>query len=379
MRFEGAVLHEVGGPVVVQTIEAAPLQPNDVLVRIHASGLCHTDLEVIRGEQPFPPPILLGHEGAGVVEAVGSAVSAVQPGEHVACAHSASCGQCFHCYNGQPLLCETFSRSGPKGLLMDGTSRLKVDGQVLHHFMMASSHAEYCVVPEMAAVPIPKEMPMDRACLIGCGVMTGYGAVFRVAEVKPGTTIAVFGCGAVGLNVLQAARLANAEIIVGVDLSEKKLKLAKRFGATHTVNPGQHDPVDLIRSLTKGRGTDCTIEAAGNFHSVGMMALQQALDSARVGGTVVILGKTHPDTRVALRFGSLLGDKRIIRSWYGGARPRLDFPWLAKAYLEGKFMMDNLITRHIGLKDISSGFEYMEKEDQNLDESSCIRIVLDLI
>jgi S-(hydroxymethyl)glutathione dehydrogenase / alcohol dehydrogenase len=371
MRFQAAVLHEVGGAVAVEAVEAGPLQPTDVLVRNAASGVCHTDLELMQGAVRSPLPIVLGHEGAGVVEAVGSGVTQVRIGDHVICAHNTNCGHCFYCDNGYQLLCQNFSREAPRGFLLDGTSRLRVDGRVLYHSTMASSHAEYSVVPESVAVPVSKEIPLDRACLIACGVMTGVGAVTRVARVRAGGSVLVVGCGAVGLNVLQAARWVGANPIVGVDLSDRKLDLAQLFGATHAVNAGREDTLERVRALTSGRGADYVFEAAGTEEGMRL-----SLEAARPGADVVLLGKVDPDRLVSFRWGSLMGEKRIVRSSYGGARPREDFPWLARTYLDGRLMLDELINRRIALKDINDSLTEMAKGDVEADQAELVRAVI---
>src|SRR6266478_1067308 len=328
--MRAAVLHEVGKPLQVERVHIADLGPRDVLIRLGASGLCHTDLEVMRGSLLLPLPIVLGHEGAGRVEAVGRDVTRVRSGDHVVCSWSPNCGQCYYCDHDQPILCERVVAAVTGGHLPDGRSRLRLGDGTLHHFSVVSSHAEYCVVPEAGAVPVPAEVPFDRACLIGCG--------------------------AVGLNVLQGARLAGARRIIAVDLSERHLAMAPGFGATHTLHATREDVTAAVRALTSGRGADYVFEAAGTEAS-----LQQALEAARPGASVVILGKTAVNARVSLRFGSLMGEKRIVRSSYGGARPRVDFPRIAQAYLDGQLRLDELITHRLGLADINAGFEGMER------------------
>ena len=212
MKFRAAVLNKINDPLTIDTLELAPLSPTDVLVRVRASGLCHTDLEVMRGSLAYPLPIVLGHEGAGIVEEVGSAVTQVAVGDHVVCSWNPHCGHCFYCERDQPILCEPFARNQPKGLLPDGHSRMRRNGERIHHFSVTSSHAEYTIVPESGAIRVPREIPFDRACIIGCGVMTGVGAAVRKARVEAGASVVVIGCGAVGLNVLQGARLAGAGI-----------------------------------------------------------------------------------------------------------------------------------------------------------------------
>ena len=356
MKFRAAVLHKQKAPLVIEEIQIVDPQPGDVLIRLHASGLCHTDLEVIQGSLPYPLPIVLGHEGAGVVEAVGDGVSLVSPGDHVICSWNPNCGHCFYCEREQPILCEVFTDTYPKGHLMDNTSRMTVNNSKLHHFSETSTHAQYTIVPESGAIPVSKNIPFDRACLIGCGVMTGFGAVTNVAKVPMGASVAVFGTGAVGLNAVQAARLACAEPIIAVDIATEKLKAACQFGATETVNAAKTDPVQKIRELTKGRGADYVIESAGIVHT-----FSPAIESVRRGGMVVLLGKTEPAKNISIRWGALMGERFIVRSSYGAALPRRDFPLLTHAYLEGKLLLDELVTQHIKLDQINKGFASMER------------------
>jgi len=353
--FRAAVLHGLGSPLAIEQVERTELAPGDVLIRNRASGLCHTDLEVIDGSLAYPLPIVLGHEGAGIVEAVGAAVTRVRPGDHVVASWNPHCGDCFYCDRDLPILCEPFTREQPRGNLLDGASRLRWNGDRLHHFSVVSSHAEYSVVPESGAIKVPDDLPFDRACLLGCGVMTGVGAVSRLARVEAGATVAVIGCGAVGLNVIQAAVLEQAAFVIAIDRDPVKLALAARFGATHAI-AADDATLDGVKTLSAGRGADHVFEAAGSEAS-----LQLALEATRPGGQLVILGKTAVNQRVSLRFGSLMGEKRIIRSSYGGARPRRDFPWLARLYLDGKLELDALITSRLPLARINEGFEAMRR------------------
>jgi S-(hydroxymethyl)glutathione dehydrogenase/alcohol dehydrogenase len=358
MRFKAAVLHASGAPLAIEDVTLQPLAAGDVLVRLHASGLCHTDLEVIDASLPYPLPIVLGHEGAGVVERVGGAVTLVEPGDHVVCSWNPHCGHCFYCERDQPILCEPFVRHQPAGRLLDGGSRYRLDGdRMLHHFSVVSSHAQYCVVPESGAIAVPPEIPFDRACLIGCGVMTGVGAASRLARIEAGASVAVIGCGAVGLNVVQGARLQQADTIVAIDRDPARLALARAFGATHVIGPEVAETAAQaaqVRALTAGRGADYAFECAG-----GEAPLQLMFDALRPGGSGVILGKVNVDRKVALRFGSMMGEKRVIRSSYGGARPRRDFPWLARLYLDGRLKLDELITQRLPLARINEGFDAM--------------------
>ena len=356
MKFRAAILRKIGAPLTVEMVELRPLKPGDVLVKMRASGLCHTDLEVIDGSLAYPMPIVLGHEGAGIVEQVGAGVTAVAPGDHVVCSWNPHCGHCFYCERDQPILCEPFTRHQPAGHLPDGESRYLLDAAKLHHFSTVSSHAEYCVVPESGAIRVPKAIPFDRACLIGCGVMTGVGAVSRMAQVEAGSSVAVIGCGAVGLNALQGALYEQAATIIAIDRDPGREALARTFGATHFVAADAVDAIAQVKALSAGRGADYVFECVGAEAS-----LQLGFEIVRPGGQAVILGKTNVNQKVSLRFGSLMGEKRIVRSSYGGARPRRDFPWLAQAYLDGKLKLDELISLRLPLERINQGFDAMRR------------------
>jgi S-(hydroxymethyl)glutathione dehydrogenase/alcohol dehydrogenase len=355
MQFQAAVLRAPKQPLTLETVEIGELQPSDVLVHVRASGLCHTDLEVIEGTLTFPFPIVLGHEVAGVVEAVGSSVTTVAPGDHVICSANPHCGQCFYCERDQPILCEAYTQSQAGGVLLDGKPRLRLNGKPLHHMMHIAGYAEYCVVPESGAIPVSKDIPFDCACIIGCGVITGAGAVARIAEVQPGANVLVLGCGAVGLNVVQAARLAGAQTIIAVDRQQERLDLAHRFGADVMLKADDDASTILkARAATHGRGADFVFEAVGNESAFGLAA-----ELVRPGGELIFLGKVQAGRQVSFRWGSLMGEKRITRSSYGGARPRRDFPWLVQSFLKGKIDLESLITRRISLDQINAGFDDM--------------------
>jgi S-(hydroxymethyl)glutathione dehydrogenase/alcohol dehydrogenase len=356
MRFKAAVLHEVGTPLRIETVEAGELRGDDILVRIRATSLCHTDLEVIEGQLAYPLPIVLGHEAAGVVEAVGPDAQKLKPGDPVILSWNPHCGHCFYCDQDQPILCEDYLRLGPKGVQFDGTPRLRLDGKPVHHLMFIASFAEYCILPEQSAVPVPREMPFDRACLIGCGVMTGFGGATRVAKIGWGDNAVVIGCGAVGLSAVQGAHLAGAERVIAIDLDDRKLALARVLGATDTINIGREDGLAAVKELTGRRGADVVLEAAGNEKAFRLSA-----EACRPGGQIVWLGKVNVSQDVAFRWGALMGEKRIVRSSYGGARPQRDFPLLARAYLDGQLKLDELISRRIGLDDINEGFAALKK------------------
>ena len=356
MKFRAAVLNAVGQPLTVDTLTMAPLAAHDVLVRLRATGLCHTDLEVIQGTLAYPLPIVLGHEGAGVVEAVGAHVTDVKVGDHVICSWNPYCGHCFYCDRGVRILCERLKSTEPKGLLMDGTTRMTRDGERVHHFFVTSTHAEYTVLPESGAIPVSKDVPFDVACIIGCGVMTGVGAAVRKARVAPGSSVLVIGTGAVGLNVLQGARLAGAGRIIAADVSPTRRERALQFGANDVVDAAAPDVLDTIRAMTAGRGVDTVFEAAGH-----PAAFRLSVEAVRPAGEVVWLGKINVNEEVAFRWGSLMGEKRIVRSSYGDALPKRDFPWIVEQYLEGRIKLDELITARIALDDINDGFAMLAR------------------
>jgi len=358
IEFDAALLPAANQPLEIRRLRVERLERGDVLVRIMASGLCHTDLEVIEGSLAYPMPIVLGHEGAGVVETVGEDVIEVKPGDTVVCSWNPHCGHCFYCERDQPILCEPFTFHQPRGHLLDGKSRLTCDAGAVHHFSVVSSHAQYAVVPQSGAIRVPQEIPFDRACLIGCGVMTGVGAAVRLARVESGASVAVLGCGAVGLNVLQGARLANAGTVIAIDRAAGRQNLARLFGADLVTGEPGSDVVAFVKQHTQGRGADYVFEAAGSADGFRLAA-----EIVRPGGQLVFLGKVNVGQDIAFRWGALMGEKKITRSSYGGARPRRDFPWLAREYLEGRLKLDELITARLPLARINDGFDAMRRGD----------------
>jgi S-(hydroxymethyl)glutathione dehydrogenase/alcohol dehydrogenase len=357
MSFEmrAAVLHAPRTPLTVETVGGGRVKPRDVVVRTKAAGLCHTDLEVIEGSLRYPMPIVLGHEAAGIVVDVGPEAEGVVIGDHVILSWNPHCGHCFYCDRDLPILCETYLTHGPKAVAFDGKSRISLGRGVRHadlwQLMFLGAFAEYVIVADHQAIVVPKELPFDRACLIGCGVMTGVGGALNVASIAYGDTVMVIGCGAVGLSAVQGARLAGAGEIVAVDLDDAKLALAAKIGATICVNASREDVAAVAKSKTGGRGVDVVLEAAGSPAGFGL-----SVEAVRSGGEVIWLGKTDVTAEVAFRWGALMGEKRIRRSSYGGARPARDFPLLARAYLDGKLFLDELITRRIKLDEINDGF-----------------------
>ena len=357
LQYRAAVLHAAGAPMSIETVTSAALRPTDVLVRIRAAGLCHTDLEVIEGSLRYPLPIVLGHEAAGVVEQVGAAARGVREGDHVVLSWNPHCGHCFHCDRDTPILCEQYLGEGPKALPFDGESCVTLaDGRALQQLMFLGSFAEYCIVADQQAIAVPNEIPFDRACLIGCGVMTGVGAALNLGAIARGDAVMVIGCGAVGLSAVQGARLAGAGAIIAVDLDPAKLELALRLGATQGVNASSGDAVAAGKRETGGRGVDVVIELAGSAS-----AFRVTTEAVRPGGQVIWLGKIDVNKDVSFRWGSLMQEKRIRRVSYGNARPRRDFPLLARAYLDGSLMLDELISRRITLDEINEGIGALKR------------------
>lgn len=349
-----AVLRQTGAPMAIETLAVGPLAPGDVLVRIRAASLCHTDLEAIEGALAVPLPAVLGHEAAGEVAELGAAVSGLSLGDRVVLSWNPHCGRCFYCERAQPILCSTYLANGPRGFHFDGQPRLRCDAVPVHQLMYLGGFAEYCVVPAQSAVRIPSAMPFDRAALIGCGVMTGVGAATRVAALRWGDAAMVIGCGAVGLSAIQGCVLAGAGTIIAVDPNSARRELAQTLGATHAVEPDE--ATDVARALTDNRGADVVIEAAGV-----PAGFRLSVEAVRPGGQVIWLGKVAVQQDVAFRWGSLMQEKRITRSSYGGARPQQDFPLLARAYLEGRLKLDEMISARIPLEAINDGFAALKR------------------
>ncbi|HVY18037.1 MAG TPA: Zn-dependent alcohol dehydrogenase [Rhodopila sp.] len=353
-KAHAAILRQTNTPLSIESIEIGPVAPGDVLVRIRAASLCHTDLEAIEGSLSVPLPAVLGHEAAGEIAEVGPGVETLGIGDRVVLSWNPHCGTCFYCDRAQPILCRQFLANGPKAFHFDGKPRLTCEAAPVHQLMYLGGFAEYCIVPAQAAIRIPDAMPFDRAALIGCGVMTGVGAATRVADLRWGDAALVIGCGAVGLSAVQGCALAGAATIVAVDPNPARQQLAQAVGATHACAPA--DALDLIRSLTDGRGADAIIEAAGRPETFRL-----SVEAVRPGGQVVWLGKVAVNDEVAFRWGSLMQEKRIIRSSYGGTKPATDFPMLARAYLDGKLKLDEMISARISLAEVNAGFAALKR------------------
>lgn len=353
--MRAAVLYAHNEPLRVEEVELAPPGPGEVGVRLHASGVCHSDWNTVTGATPSPLPAVLGHEGAGVVEAVGDGVASVAPGDPVVLSWLPACGRCFYCLQGRSSLCDAVAPALLAGTLLDGAVRLSRAGRPIHHYSFLSTFAERTVVPEASCVRIRPDVPLEVAALVGCAVMTGVGAALNRARVTPGSAVVVFGAGGVGLSVVQGARLAGAATIVAVDPLAGKRALALELGATHAVDPQSDDPVALARELTGGRGADFAFEAAGVPALV-----TQAFDALRRGGTLVCIGIPPEGAEVALPGPRLTREEKIVTgSLYGSCRPHLDMPLLLDLYAAGRLDLDRLVTRTYPLEAINEAFADM--------------------
>jgi len=336
--MKAAVFYGGDRPVAVEDVGLKDPGHGEVRVDLRAAGLCHSDLSVIDGTIPYPTPVVLGHEGAGVIGAVGAGVTSVKEGDTVIVSTLSHCGRCVACEVGRPTECR--NAPSPKD-----SRPFTVGGKPAFQFANASVFAESTVVREQGAIPIDSRVPFDRACLIGCGIMTGFGAVINRARVETGATMAVFGVGGIGLNCVQGGVLAGASKIIAVDVMPQKLEWAKRFGATHVVDSSKEDPVAAVKDLTGG-GANYTFEAVGNI-----AVIKQALEALGPGGALTIVGVPKLGTSFDFVVQALYQNKAILGCRYGTARPRVDFPMLADLYLGGRLKIDELITAHYPLED----------------------------
>jgi S-(hydroxymethyl)glutathione dehydrogenase / alcohol dehydrogenase len=350
----GAVLFNFHEALKVEALELKPPRADEVVVKVAASGVCHSDLSVQQMKLPVPPPAVLGHEGAGIVEEVGKDVTTLKKGDHVVLSWVENCGRCHYCINGTVHLCDKNQQG-----LMTGEENVFRKGDIdIARMAGVGSFADHTVVRATAAIKIPDDVPLDRACLVGCGVMTGVGAVINTAKVSPGQTVAVFGCGGVGLNVVQGAALSGASRIIAVDLSKSKLELAKAFGATDVVDAsGGTDAADAVRELTGGLGVDYAFEVIG-----APPVIVQAFLSVKRGGKVIVVGVPPFGSEVPIPGFSLpLEEKSVIGSLYGSANMRRDMPKLIDLYMRGRLKIDELVSRRIKLDDVNAAFDAIEK------------------
>jgi S-(hydroxymethyl)glutathione dehydrogenase/alcohol dehydrogenase len=359
MQMRAAVLEDFGQPLVVQDVELAGPRPGEALVRLVACGVCHTDLYTASGADPSGyAPAVLGHEGAGVVEAVGEGVSSVAPGDHVVTLFSPQCGECEHCRSPRTNLCLAIREQQNQGYLPDGTTRLSRDGEPIRHFMGTSTFAEATVMPEIALAKVSPDAPLDRACLFACGLSTGLGAAMFTAKVEPGSTCVVFGAGMVGLGAVAGCRLQGADRIIAVDLSEERLELARGQGATDTWRADEHT-VQRVLDETRGFGADYTFEATGL-----VAVMRQAVEAARMGwGLCTIAGVAGKGETLDVVPRLLITGRRVCGSSFGGVKGRQQVPQLVQRYLDGDIDVDPFISHHLTLDEVNRGFELMERQD----------------
>jgi S-(hydroxymethyl)glutathione dehydrogenase / alcohol dehydrogenase len=360
MRMRAAVLEKFGQPLVVQELELAEPRAGEVLVRLVACGVCHTDMYTASGVDPSGyAPAVLGHEGAGVVEAVGEGVASLRAGDHVVTLFSPQCRECVHCRSPKTNICLAIREQQGKGFLPDGTTRLsRVDGEPIRHFMGTSTFAEYTVMPEIALAKVSQEAPLDRACLFACGLSTGLGAAMFTAKVESGSTCVVFGAGMVGLGAVAGARLSGAGQIVCVDLSEERLERARGQGATDVLVGGP-DAVERIVEMTDGFGADYTFEATGI-----VTVMRQAVESARMGwGLATMCGVAGKGETLDVIPRYLITGRRVCGSSFGGVKGRDQVPQLVQRYLDGDIDVDAFLSHRITLDEVNTGFDLMHAQD----------------
>jgi alcohol dehydrogenase len=365
MKVRAAVLNAMGAerpyakskPLSIEEVELKPPGPGEILVRMGAAGLCHSDLSVINGDRPRPTPMALGHEAAGVVEAIGAGVDDLKKGDHVVLVFVPSCGHCAPCAEGRPALCEPGAASNTAGTLLSGERRIfRSDGKPVNHHMGCSAFAEAAVVSRRSAVKIDPELPLDEAALFGCAVLTGVGAVVNTAQVRAGQSVAVIGLGGVGLASLLGAEAAGARAVVAIDLSEEKLALAKALGATHAFNAADPDLVQKVKDATKG-GVDFAVEMAGSVR-----AFETAYRITRRGGTTITAGLPPPTATWAMPSTNLVAEERTIKgSYIGTCVPSRDLPRYIDLYRQGKLAVNKLMSGKLKLDQINEGFDLLHE------------------
>jgi len=350
--MKAAIFHGPHQPLTIEQVDIDDPQEHEVLLRTAATGVCHSDLHFVEGLYPFPAPAILGHEAAGIVEKVGRSVTYLKPGDHVISCPSVFCGYCEECMSGHPNRCSN-RRATQRG--KDDKPRLSQGGKPVRQFSDLSTYAEKMLVHENALVKIRDDMPLDRAALIGCGVTTGVGAVLNTAKIEPGSTVAVFGCGGVGISAIQGARIAGARKIIAVDQFENKLAMAKRFGATDTVDASHADAVEAIKAMTGGAGVDYSFEAVG----VKKLA-EQCFECIKPGGTATIIGMIPVGQKVELDGPKFLTERKIQGTMMGGNRFRIDMPRYIDFYLQERLNLDEMISKRARLEDVNEAFRAMK-------------------
>lgn len=355
--MKAAVLYEPKIRFAVEDVEVQEPKRGEIMVRMVAGGVCHSDLHVLKGDLEAPLPAILGHEGAGIVEMVGEGVTSVKKGDHVIPLWRLSCGQCEWCLGGRPALCDAALQVRNTGRLTDGSGRFRRGSTEIKHFLGVSTFASLTVMMEQSVVKIRDDVPLDKAALVGCGVITGVGAVVNAAKVRAGSAVAVFGTGGVGLNVIHGAALVGAEKIIAIDLLDNKLELAQQMGATHLVNASRTDPVAQVKELTGGQGVDYAFEVIGLPETIS-----QTVEVLRKRGVAVIVGVTRRETTIPLQTLPLVFQERTVTgSIYGSARPRVDVPKLIDLYMAGKLKLDPLLTRTYPLEQVNEAYDALER------------------
>jgi S-(hydroxymethyl)glutathione dehydrogenase/alcohol dehydrogenase len=347
--MKAAVFHGPQQPLTIEDVEIDQPRGREVLIRTVASGVCHSDLHFVDGYYKHPAPAILGHEAAGIIEAVGDQVEEFAPGDHVICCLSVFCGHCDYCLTGRTHLCSSRPQRSA-----DQPPKLTWKGERVHQFANLSGYAEKMLVHENAVVKVRHDVPLDRAALVGCGVTTGVGAVLNTAKIEAGCTVAVFGAGGVGLSAIQGARIAGARMIIAVDVHENKLATARELGATHIVDASSHDPVEAIRGMTDG-GVDYSFEAIGL-----KVTAEQAFDCLRAGGTATVIGMIPLGQKIELDGSVFLREKKIQGSSMGSNRFKVDMPHYIDLYLQGRLKLDEMITRRGHLEDVNDAFRAMK-------------------
>ena len=354
MDIQAALLHEPNTALVIEKLALDAPGKGEVLVRIAASGVCHSDYHVMNGATKHPLPAVLGHEGAGIVETVGADVTRVKVGDHIVLNWAPDCGHCFYCLRGKPNLCETFTDPIWAGVMLDGTPRLHRGDEPVYHYCGLATFAEYAVVPQESCIAIRRDVPLKVAALVGCAVATGVGSALYTAEVRPGESVTVIGCGGVGLNVIQGAALCGAEMIIAVDTNPAKMEIARQFGATHMLL-SDANTLQEIRDLTGGRGTDHA------FDAIGVPAVQEfGLECIRPGGTLTLVGLAPMGSATNLPGAIITRQEKVIKgSYYGTVNASRDFPKMLDLYVAGKLKLDELISQEYKLSEINTAFDRM--------------------
>ncbi|OOE82384.1 S-(hydroxymethyl)glutathione dehydrogenase/class III alcohol dehydrogenase [Salinivibrio sp. ML198] len=359
IKSKAAVAWGPGQPLKMEEVDVELPKPGEVLVRIVATGVCHTDAFTLSGDDPEGVfPSILGHEGGGIVEMVGEGVTSVDVGDHVIPLYTAECGECKFCQSGKTNLCGAVRETQGKGLMPDGTSRFSINGETIFHYMGCSTFSEYTVLPEISLAKVSKAAPLDEVCLLGCGVTTGMGAVMNTAKVEKGDTVAIFGLGGIGLSAIIGARMAGASRIIGIDINESKFTLAKQLGATDVINPQDHDkPIQqVIVEMTDG-GVDYSFECIGNVD-----VMRQALECCHKGwGESVIIGVAGAGQEISTRPFQLVTGRVWKGSAFGGVKGRSELPGIVERYLDGEFGLQEFISYTMGLDDVNRAFELMHE------------------